>query len=514
MTTGLRAAPDEFVHPVFFYRGAAEYLCGVVSFIRAGLAAEEPVAVAVPGPKLRLIATELGVDAERVRLLDMANVGRNPGRIIPGVLLAFINAHRGRRVRIVGEPIWQQRTEAEYPACVQHEALINSALAGQAATVLCPYDADALDSRALRDAEATHPVLIDAEGSRASACYDPDRIVTDYNCPLPTTSAVPSMVFDATTLGHARRFASDHATRLGLGGEHTELDLMVGELTANSVAHGGGCGTLTVWTEGSYLVCEVRDHGHITDPLAGRLPVAADQTAGRGLLLVNHLADLVRVHTGPEGTAVRLYILMPSPERSPAATEPGSRRRTDQPQLRAGVSPAQAPLRWQTHDALRAASRFARYLENEQTADPVGTPPDDRMQLGPALDALAASASVSEKIEQWRTRLVRVARRRGARWNEIGTALGVTKQAAHERYGEARRRTTRAAAEYTGTSGQFTTGTTATARTATGATATGASTKAATATGPTASGTVPNGQPTPTGLCGPESTAGREANGV
>jgi len=53
-----------FAHPALFYRGTAEYLEGTVAFIRAGLAADEPVALAVPGPNLRLILTELGTDAE------------------------------------------------------------------------------------------------------------------------------------------------------------------------------------------------------------------------------------------------------------------------------------------------------------------------------------------------------------------------------------------------------------------------------------------------------------------
>lgn len=120
---------------------------GTVPFIRDGLAAGEPVAVAVPGPNLRLIVAELGTDAEQVRLLDMTQVGRNPGRIIPGVLRAFADAHPGERVRIIGEPIWVGRTGTEYPACAQHEALINLAFTGQPVTILCPYDADTLDTQ-------------------------------------------------------------------------------------------------------------------------------------------------------------------------------------------------------------------------------------------------------------------------------------------------------------------------------------------------------------------------------
>lgn len=425
---------DEFVHPALFYRGITEYLEGTIPFIRAGLAAGEPVAVAVPGPNLRLILAELGTDAKRVRPLDMTRVGRNPGRIIPGVLHAFADVHPTEPVRIVGEPIWAGRTALEYPACAQHEALINLAFADRSGTILCPYDAQRLSPQVLADAEATHPLLVDAEGVRRSASYAPERIIADYNRPLPPQAA-PSTTFDATSLTHARWFAVEQAVRLGLTGDHTELELIVGELTVNSVVHGGGSGTLSVWAEEGHLVCEVRDAGHISDPLAGRRPVGHNQLSGRGLLLVNHLCDLVRMHTGSEGTTVRLYVALPARTPRPADIGPVTRSAPGAANGRAGHGQRSelAPLRWQTRDALRAASRFARYL-----------PPDDgvfleydgeRRELRPVLEALAAADVLVQVVELWRARLVQLARNRGARWTEIGRALGVSKQAAHERYG-------------------------------------------------------------------------------
>src|SRR5689334_17622797 len=117
---------DGFVHPAYFYRGVEEYLRGTVDFIREGLANGEPVAVSVPTANLALIRAALGDAADSVHLLDMTVEGRNPGRIIPGVLRAFADAHPDTRVRIIGEPIWADRSPLEYPACVQHEALINA----------------------------------------------------------------------------------------------------------------------------------------------------------------------------------------------------------------------------------------------------------------------------------------------------------------------------------------------------------------------------------------------------
>jgi anti-sigma regulatory factor (Ser/Thr protein kinase) len=300
-------AAGPFVHPALFYRGEAEYLAGTVPFVWGGLAAGEPVAVSVPGENLALLRRELGADAARVHLLDMTEAGRNPGRIIPGVLRAFADTHPGRPVRIIGEPIWAARSAVEYPACVQHEALINLAFTGRDVTILCPYDVETLAEDVLADAEATHPVLIDGSGRRPSAAYAPAKVIDRYNQALP----VPDGAFElagTTDLAAARALAHVRAAACGLSADRVaDVEVVVTELLSNSVEHGSGSGTVRFWGGDGEFVCEVHDHGRLGDPLAGRHPATPYQPRGRGLLLVNHLADLVRLHTGDEGTTFRAY---------------------------------------------------------------------------------------------------------------------------------------------------------------------------------------------------------------
>jgi anti-sigma regulatory factor (Ser/Thr protein kinase) len=307
-TDGSPAEP--FVHPALFYRGEAEYLAGTIPFVLAGLAAGDPVAVAVPGANLALLRAALGADAGRVRMLDMTEAGRNPGRIIPAVLRAFADAHPGGPVRIIGEPIWPARSELEYPACAQHEALINHAFTGRDVTILCPYDADRLTPEVLADAEATHPVLVDADGERTSPRYDPDRIVATYNQVLPVPPELV-LVLDATTdteVTMARRLTLDHAEASGLSWSRAaDVALAATELLTNSIEHGGGTGTLRLWAGHGHVVCEVHDSGTLADPLAGRRPARPGHPRGRGLLLVNQIADLVRTHTAAGSTVIRAY---------------------------------------------------------------------------------------------------------------------------------------------------------------------------------------------------------------
>lgn len=299
---------ETFHHPALFYRGDREYVAVTTSFVRDGLAAGEPVAVAVPADRLRLISSALGAQAGRVRLLDMRQAGRNPGRIIPAVLRDFADRHPGRRVRIIGEPIWPGRTALERPACAQHEALINFAFAGREVTILCPYDAARLSPEVLDEAARTHPVLRDDAGERPSGEYAPELVLDACNRPFDEPGSCVSLPFDRTDLSAARALAVREAARLGIDGDRLDdIRLAVTELGANSLDHGGGSGTVRVWDDDGLLVCEVADKGHITDPLAGRRPVDAHSPGSRGLLIVNLVSDLVRVYTAPGTTVVRAY---------------------------------------------------------------------------------------------------------------------------------------------------------------------------------------------------------------
>src|SRR2546421_10145952 len=102
---------------------------GGVRFVEAARGAREPVLVAVPAPRLRRLRVALGRRAAGGRFVGMTSVGRNPGKIIPWVLHAFLEEHAGHPVRIIGEPIWAGRSADEYPACVQHQALVNGTFA-------------------------------------------------------------------------------------------------------------------------------------------------------------------------------------------------------------------------------------------------------------------------------------------------------------------------------------------------------------------------------------------------
>jgi anti-sigma regulatory factor (Ser/Thr protein kinase) len=113
-------------------------------------------------------------------------------------------------------------------------------------------------------------------------------------------------------LGAVRRFVGRFAERAGLGGDRTaDLLLAVHEVATNSVRHGGGRGRLLLWQEPGMVLCEVRDEGRITAPLAGRERPRLGQVGGYGLWLANQVCDLVQVRAYAAGGVVRLHMRLP-----------------------------------------------------------------------------------------------------------------------------------------------------------------------------------------------------------
>jgi anti-sigma regulatory factor (Ser/Thr protein kinase) len=302
----------EFHHEAFFYGDPDEFLAGTVPFLRGALEAGEPTLVAVGPARVRALKAEFDGDEGQIRFVDMEQLGRNPARIIP-FWRQFIDEHGGqnRPISGVGEPVWSGRSAAEVDECQRHESLLNYAFwDGPAWRLLCPYDSAALEDEVLDVAHASHSSVSGSGGREddaAGADLDP-RGAKPFSGGLPVRPAsATAFAFDRATLHDARVLVADEARRFRLSSDR-EFDLVaaVGELTANSVLHGGGEGTLSVWTESGALLVEVEDGGRIEAPLTGRLPPAPSQEGGRGLWIANQLCDLVQIRSGSEGTAIRI----------------------------------------------------------------------------------------------------------------------------------------------------------------------------------------------------------------
>src|SRR3954466_9909939 len=103
-----------FRHEAMLYEGAEAFVAGAAPFIRAAVAADEPIMVAVGADKLDLLRSHLGEDADGVVFADMAEVGPTPARTPPaGRDSVAATPGRAPRMRGRGEPIWADRSPDE-----------------------------------------------------------------------------------------------------------------------------------------------------------------------------------------------------------------------------------------------------------------------------------------------------------------------------------------------------------------------------------------------------------------
>lgn len=311
--TGTDRVVSRFHHEALFYTGVDGFLEGTLPFVKGAIVAGEPVLVAVGDEKTALLRQALGQDARRVNFTDMRLLGNNPARIIPA-WQRFLeeNACGSRPVRGIGELVCRRRSAAEVTECQRHESLLNLAFQdGVAWRLLCPYDLDDLDEDVIEGARRNHPFLDEDGISRPSDAY-----LCGAAAPGPFAGALTpppagagELVFTGDATAWLRRLLGEWAAELELGHERTEnLTLAVTELASNSVRHGGGGGTLRMWREEETLLVEVRDRGHIEEPLVGRIRPDPEQPAGRGLWLVNHLCDLVQIRSAHAGSVVRVHM--------------------------------------------------------------------------------------------------------------------------------------------------------------------------------------------------------------
>ncbi|HKG37524.1 MAG TPA: sensor histidine kinase [Conexibacter sp.] len=306
--------PSRFRHEAMLYAGERGFAEGALRFLREGIAQEEPALVVVAPEKISLLREALGADAAQVHFEDMTGVGANPARIIPA-WSAFVREQggEGRPLRGIGEPISAERSAAELFECQRHESLLNLAFADAGDfRLVCPYDVSALDPAVVAHARCTHPLVQDPDGSvhGSTAFHGIEAATEPCRAPLPpapsTAQAIPILPAGLTSL---RAVVARRGTRAGLTPERREdLVLAVNELATNSIRHGGGAGTLTIWETDSALVCEVTDTGRLDHPLAGRELPRPGQIGRYGLWLVNQLCDLTEQRALPRGNLVRVWM--------------------------------------------------------------------------------------------------------------------------------------------------------------------------------------------------------------
>jgi hypothetical protein len=301
---------QSYRHEAFLWGDAEDFTAGLVPFLEEGLAAGEPVMVAVGPEHTGWLRDALGRSADAVRFVDMHELGRNPARIIPA-WQQFLDSRAadGRPVRGIGEPIWPGRRAEELLECQLHEALLNVAVDPELPFwLICPYDTAGLSESVIEEAFRSHPVLVESGSWTGSAGYGGrDHVDSLFGGDLATPSGqVRQAHFTAADVGRLLSYTRLEFYVAGLApGRAADLAHVVERLAASSLHRGSGGGTVTIWQQRGAVVCEVADDLPVDDPLLGRrAPTGEDHDA---LWVANQLCDLVQLRSASRGTAVRVH---------------------------------------------------------------------------------------------------------------------------------------------------------------------------------------------------------------
>lgn len=295
---------EQYRHEAVPYQGQDEFLSCCAAMADGAAARQERLMFMVSGSKLDALRESLAGQLTDVTYLDVDESVRNPARLLT-LVDGFRSGADGRRCVSVHEPVLAGTSAALAEARLGESMLNNSALGSWNLAMLCMYDTARLDAAALAEMHRTHPSV---RGEESNPSYQPELAGTRF------AEALPSAPSDACGhevrsrhLAAVREFVRRNAGDLAPD-RREDLVLAANEVITNSIQHAGGECLVAMWDEAGSVVCEVRDAGHITDPMVGRLSPNVEATAGRGLWLANHLCDLVQIRSSQAGTTVRLRI--------------------------------------------------------------------------------------------------------------------------------------------------------------------------------------------------------------
>lgn len=307
-TDEVSSGSQGFVHRALVYSSQEDFLAATVPFAQTGLDLDERVFAAVSGPNRAALADALGDGAELVDMHSADAWYGAPGRTL-AAYRRYVHEQPARRVRVIGEPVWADRSPAEEREWVRYEAALNVVMARSSASILCPYDARALSPRVLGSAACTHPEVVSGDEAAASGRFDESAL---FLAPSKTELEAPAgHAVDLRYAGSSaelRRFIVRRSSGAGLSRERTtDLLTSVTEIATNAWLHGDPPIEVRTWCTRDRFVCEVADGGAgIQDPLAGYREPGLLAEGGWGLWISRQLCDLVEIRSGPSKAVVRI----------------------------------------------------------------------------------------------------------------------------------------------------------------------------------------------------------------
>ena len=303
------------LHTALTYRSTDELLGALTPLVGTWLSASDRVIVSLGPGRSDALRSELGADAGLVWWSDTSLRPPHPARRLRAFHEVAQREHRlgHGQVRFVSEHSFP----AELPELVteweRFDLVLDDALAGTPATVVCTFDLTAVPERVLEHVAGTHPML-GVDPAVASTEYRRSADFLEVPSVLSALPATASRLGGCVSPSQARALVR-HV--LGASGGHAamrqgvdDLTVAVTELVTNAWQAGAESIDVWCWRSRGEMGVQVDDDGPgLRAPLAGYRPPLAGAAGGRGLWIVRQVADLTEIACDGRGTSVRARIL-------------------------------------------------------------------------------------------------------------------------------------------------------------------------------------------------------------
>lgn len=320
---GARAGPsgldtpgsEQFRHLAMGFRGASTVLSAATPLLRAAVAREEAVWVAVDDPSRADLQHRLGRAASAgVVFADPAgDYGYSAQSTAARRAIQLRAATRvGGRATVLAQHGPRRDFGSAYWCEV--EACCNVALTGVAVTMICLYPVDD-GGRMTPAAYWNHPELLRGDTARPNPEHRlPEQVLASTPTPPAPPLGEPARRLDfgpvaVVALRDVRACAEQLGKRAELTASRREAAAVaVSELVSNTLEHGTGRGTVSWWVEPGRMIAEVHDAGRVRSTTVGLRPPTPAEPRGRGLWLARKLSSSLHIWTDPTGTHARCEI--------------------------------------------------------------------------------------------------------------------------------------------------------------------------------------------------------------
>jgi transcriptional regulator with XRE-family HTH domain len=169
-------------HRLLPYGSDEEFLAAAIPFLAQGIERSQGLLAVTTEATIGVLRDALDDRSQLVAFADSVDWYRSPNEVVDRYR-AFVTEKfeaGATWIRILGEPVWAGRSDAETVAWTRYESMINVSFASSPTTIMCPYDTRSLPVQVVADARRTHPEVTQGSDATANPTYrDPEDFLLD-----------------------------------------------------------------------------------------------------------------------------------------------------------------------------------------------------------------------------------------------------------------------------------------------------------------------------------------------